>query len=120
TVYNAKDTYSTRQLFVPLQIHIKRTETERVYALDKKMAEIAGKMHLHGMPVSREVNTDLLNTFSKNVREARRAVEEKAADPKLREQIWHHLALQQAQKKRKLDPDDFEERYKLRLNMMKN
>jgi len=119
TLYNAKDTYSTRRLRSPLAIHIKRNKVEKVYELDKKMAECASRMHLAGMPVNRDINTTLLNTFSKNVQEARRAVEDTARDPKLREQIWHHLALQQAQVKRKLDPDDFEERYQVRLNVMK-
>lgn len=120
TLYNAKDTFSTKALMAPLAIHVKRTKTEEVYALDKKMAEIASAMHLAGMPVDRDTNQQLLTTFTKNVVEARRAVEDKARDPKLREQIWHHLALQQATKQRKLDPVDFEERYQLRLGMIRH
>lgn len=119
TAYNAKDTFSTKRLIHPLAIHVKRTATERVYELDKKMGDIASEMHLAGMPVHRETNSELLANFSKNVAESRRAVEEKARDPKLREQIWHHLALQQAAKQRKLDPNDFEERYQVRLNAMR-
>lgn len=107
TLYNAKDTGATRALRPALTIMVKKTKTEKIYALDKKMSEIASKMHLAGMPVSREVNTELLQTFSKNVAESRRAVEDIAADPKLRQQIWSHLALQQAQKIRKADPTTF-------------
>ena len=120
TTYCAKDVFSTRSLRTPLALHIKRTKTEEVYALDKKMAEIAGRMHLVGMPVDREINSQLLTTFSKNVAESRRHVEDIARDPKLREQIFHHLALQQASVQRKLDPEDFEQRYQVRLAMIKH
>lgn len=118
-LYCARDTGATHALRAPLMIHVKRTQTERVYALDKKMAEIASGMHIAGMPVDREANSELLATFSKGVSEARRSVEDTARNPKLREQIWHHLALQQASKKRKMDPDDFEDRYNRRLSAMK-
>ncbi len=117
--YNAKDVGATHALRAPLTIHVKRTNTERVYELDKKMASVASRMHLAGMPVDREINSQLLTTFSRNVKESRQHVEDIAHDPKLREQIWHHLAIQQAGKKRKLDPDDFEARYNIRLSAMK-
>jgi uracil-DNA glycosylase family 4 len=107
TRYNAKDTGATRALRPALTIMVKKTKTEKIYALDKKMAEIASKIHLAGMPVSREVNSDLLQTFSKNVAESRRSVDAIAEDPKLRKQIWSHLALQQAQKIRKADPREY-------------
>lgn len=118
-IYNAKDTGSTHALRAPLAMWVKRTDTERVYALDKKMSRAATQMHLAGMPVSREVNSDLLATFSKQVKESRAAVEDVAADKKLREQIWHHLAIQQARKQRKIDPPEFEDRYNSRLTQIK-
>jgi len=118
-LYNAADVGGTHALRAPLAIHVRRTKTERVYDLDRKMADCASRMHLAGMPVSREINSELLATFSRNIVEARRHVEDTARDPQLREQIWHHLALQQAAKQRKLDPDDFEERYQVRLGAMK-
>lgn len=108
TAYNAKDTGATMALRPQLTLMVKKTKTEEVYELDKKMAEIASRMHLAGMPVSREVNSELLATFSKNVKESRQAVEAIAEDPKNRERIWHYLALQQAQKRRKIDPSEFE------------
>lgn len=118
-IYNAKDTGVTHALRKPLDIWVKRRDATRVYELDKKMADMASHMHLAGMPVCRETNEELLTTFTKGVREARQHVEGIARDPKMREQIWHHLSLQQAAKKRKLDPDDFEERYNIRLAAMK-
>lgn len=116
--YCASDTGATQAILAPLRKQLVRTKTEQVYQLDKQMADIASQMHLVGMPVDREINEDLLQTFSKSVREARGAVEEIATQPKLREEIWHHLALQQARKQRKLDPDDFEARYQIRLGAM--
>lgn len=118
-IYNAKDTGATHALRSPLAIHVKRRSVEKVFALDRKMADVASHMHLAGMPVCRETNSELLATFSKNVHESRRQVEDIARDPKMREMIWHHLSIQQAVKQRKLDPSDFEERYQLRLSAMK-
>jgi len=118
-LYNAKDTGGTHALRKPLAIHLKRNCVEQVYELDKKMSSMASQMHLSGMPVDRDTNHQLMATFSKNVIEARRAVEDTARDPNLREQIWHHLAINQAGKKRKLDPSDFEARYQIRLSAMK-
>jgi DNA polymerase I-like protein with 3'-5' exonuclease and polymerase domains/uracil-DNA glycosylase len=116
--YNALDTAATHALRRPLFKHIARTKTERVYNLDKYMSDCASHMHLAGMPVDRDINSQLLATFSKNVAEARRHVEDIARDPKRREMIWHYLAIAQAGKARKLDPPDFEARYQLRLSAM--
>jgi uracil-DNA glycosylase family 4 len=118
-IYNAKDTGSTHANVHALQIWVKRTQTEKIYAIDRHMADIASRMHLHGIPVSREVNAQLLHTFTRNAIEARRVVNDKANDPAIREAIKHHLALQLAQKKRKADPSDFEERYHVRLDDIK-
>ncbi len=118
-VYNAKDTGSTHALRAPLTLWMKRKNTEPVYQMDKKMSAMASRMHLAGMPVERGINEELLQTFSKGVADSRAAVEGIANDKKLREQIWHHLAIQQAAKKRKLDPSDYEERYQVRLSAMK-
>lgn len=118
-IYNAKDTGTTHALRAPLTLWIKRTNTERGYEMDKKMSNAASHMHLAGMPVSREVNSELLATFSKQVKESRAAVEEVAADKRLREQIFHHLAIQQARKQRKIDPPEFEDRYQSRLTQIK-
>jgi uracil-DNA glycosylase family 4 len=115
TRYNAKDTGATHALHSRLEILIKQTKTEEVYDIDRKMARIASEMHLAGMPVSREVNSELLSTFSKNVAHSRRAVEAIADDPKVRDNLLHHLAIQQASKKRKNDSEDLAERYEQRL-----
>jgi DNA polymerase I-like protein with 3'-5' exonuclease and polymerase domains len=119
-IYNAKDTGATHAIRPAIQIVVKRSQNERTYAIDRKMAECASRMHLRGMPVSRETNTELLNTFSNNVRESREAVESVARDPELREQIWHYLAFEQAKTRRKADLEDFQARYDARLAKIKS
>lgn len=120
TRYNAIDTGSTRQILHPLQLLIKKNQVEKSYARDLKMSEIASRMHLDGMPVSREVNAELLSTFTTLSIEARQVVEDKARDPALRDTIKHHIALQQALKQRKADTPVFEERYTARLDELRN
>jgi uracil-DNA glycosylase family 4 len=117
-IYNAKDTGVTHALRAPLTFYINKNRVKRVYEIDKKMADMAGRMHLAGMPVDRGINEELVSTFSRSVNEARRQVEDIARDPKNREQIWHYLAIGQAEKQRKLDPKDFEERYRIRLSAL--
>jgi uracil-DNA glycosylase family 4 len=119
TRYNAKDTGATRALRSQLSILVKKNKGEEAYEIDKKMADIASQMHLVGMPVDREVNAELLSTFTKNVIESRRMVEAVAEDRKIREALFHHLAIQQAQTKRKGDSDEYNVRYEQRLSEIK-
>lgn len=112
--YNATDTGTTLAIHPAIEVIIKKNQNERTYDIDRKMSECATRMHLKGMPVSREVNTELLNQFSRSVAESREAVESVANDPKLREQIWHYLAFEQAKVRRKDDLEDFETRYNVR------
>jgi len=115
TRYNAQDTAATRALRPALTLRVQRTRTEQVYALDKRMSEIATKMHLVGMPVSREVNAELRRVFLANIRQAKQVVEAAAADPAIQEEIRHQLALEEARTQRRGDPDTHRERYALRL-----
>lgn len=117
--YCARDTYATRKDENALTVWIKRTNTERCYDLDKKMSACATGMHLDGVPVSREENDALLSQFITARDESKQRVEEMAEDPKTIELIWHHLALEQARKQRKSDPEMFSERHKLRVGEMK-
>jgi DNA polymerase I-like protein with 3'-5' exonuclease and polymerase domains/intein/homing endonuclease len=118
--YCAGDVGSTHANVNVLQVWVKRTNTERVYERDKKMADIASQMHLAGMPVSREVNSQLVSTFTRLAREAKRVVDDKANDPKIQDAIKHHLAIMLAQKARKADSLAFEDRYELRLADLRN
>lgn len=128
-VYNAKDTGATLALRPAIEIIVKKSKNEKTYDIDRKMSQCASKMHLAGMPVSREVNTELLTQFSRNVAESRDQVESVARNPALREQIWHYLAFEQAKTARKADatshaslPSEkhFEARYQARLAEIKD
>lgn len=114
-VYNGLDTGGTQALVAPLMHWTRKTKTERIYELDKRMSDIASRMHISGIPIDREVNSQLVRTFTRLAKDSRDAVETQARDPKTLENVRHHLALQLAQKKRKADADDFEERYNVRL-----
>lgn len=113
--YNALDTGGTHALVPVIAIHVKKTQTERIYARDRRMSDIASRMHVAGMPVDREVNAQLVGTFTRLAYEAHRVVVDKANDPKIQDAIKHHLAIQLAAKKRKADSDEFEDRYNIRL-----
>jgi uracil-DNA glycosylase family 4 len=120
TLYNAKDTFATFKIWQTLKLHVERTGTMKVYESDRAKSEIFSKMHLNGIPIGREENEELLHIFAQGVSESRRAVEDVANDPKIREQIWHYLAYEQAKQKRKGDSDDVEERYNTRLQEIKD
>lgn len=115
TQYNALDTFTTAKLIAPLEILVKRNKVERIYELDRKMAEVASQMHLDGCPVSKEVNDQLLTTLMGRVRETREKVEHIANDPEVQKLVWYRLAAEQAKKQRKNDPISGVERHKIRL-----
>jgi uracil-DNA glycosylase family 4 len=118
TAYNAQDTGATLALRPALTVWLQRTKTEQIYALDLKMAEIASAMHLVGMPVDRARNQQLLETFTANVKQARQAIERVVEDPAIREDLFHHLARQQASTQRKHESPDPEARYQGRLDAL--
>jgi uracil-DNA glycosylase family 4 len=117
--YNALDVGSTAADVSALSIWVKKTKTEKAYDHDRAMSEIASRMHLDGVPISREVNQELLVRFSDGVRHAKRAVEAIAEDSETKESVWHFLAYEQAKKKRKADPDDYDQRYERRLEELR-
>lgn len=114
--YNGADTFATHADVSALQIWIKRTETEKVYDIDRKMVDIASEMHLRGIPVDRDVNSSLLTSFTRIAKESKRVVEDKAAEKETQDNIRHHLAIMLAQKHRKGEPEDLEARYEIRLS----
>jgi DNA polymerase I-like protein with 3'-5' exonuclease and polymerase domains len=115
TLYCAKDTQSTAIIEQPLQAWVKKTGVEKLYALDKKMSECASRMHLDGVPMSRDVNNALFTQFSGVIAAAKETVLKLADAPETRQQIWALLAHEQAKKQRKTDPASHRERVALRL-----
>lgn len=120
--YNAKDTLVTARLRAPLQIAIKKTNSEKTYEIDLKMAEYAERMHEVGIPVSREVNQQLLERFTAACRNAKQIIDGAANNPEIRDRLWEWLAREQAKTRRrpkqeaKWDPDDYTARVNVRLN----
>lgn len=115
TKYNMYDVLSTARLRAPLEILVKKTKTEKVYEIDRCMGTIASHMHLWGVPMSRDVNEQLLVQFRDNVKQAREAIEAVANDPDTLEQIKHRIAIEEAYTKRKNDPEDYRERQLTRV-----
>lgn len=115
TLYNARDTQATAVIRPGISMWIQRTKSEQVYAMDRKMAECASMMHLHGVPMSRDVNSELFTQFSDVIKATRHNVEALLDDADRRKQVWHHLAFEQAKRQRKTDPDDFRQRHAIRL-----
>ena len=135
-IYNAKDTGSTHAIAPIVEMWVKKTSTEIIYARDRRMSDIASRMHLRGQPVNREVNSALVQTFQRLARDARKRVEDKAADSKIQDRIRHFLAISLAAKARKKDLvrlearreelplgkklDEFEALYELRYEDLKS
>ena len=119
-LYNAKDTYATIKIWGPLKRLVDKFNVRAVYEqVDRPKSEIFTKMHLNGIPVDRRVNQELLEQFTAGVVESRREVEAIANDPKIRDQILHFLAWEQAKGKERKDdpkgPGALEARYQRRF-----
>lgn len=120
TLYNAKDTYATIKIWKPLKKLVVKYGVQDVYEkVDRPKSEIFTKMHLNGIPLDRSVNQELLEQFTAGVVDSRREVEAIANDPKIREQILHYLAWEQAKGKERKDdpqgPTNLEARYEKRF-----
>lgn len=111
--YNALDTLATGRLKFVLEPHIKKRGLEKLYAMDRRAAEIACRMHLRGIPISREANRDLAQKFLVIINDAKDRLEAKAEE--LHGEIVESLALERAVTKRKADPDGLEERFNVRV-----
>jgi DNA polymerase I-like protein with 3'-5' exonuclease and polymerase domains len=112
-IYNALDTLATARLVAPLKLWVERTKTEKVYKVDRRMSEVATDMHLRGMPVDKEINDELVETFSKALEEAKTEIE--ALAEKHADKLWRFVAYEQAKTIRKKDPAGLVERAEKRL-----
>jgi uracil-DNA glycosylase family 4 len=110
--YNATDVLVTAKTVRPLHAWVKKTETERVYDVDRKMAYLAGRMHLWGYHVDRDVNQEMQRRLGAAVeRQEQAIVAEFEAN---REKTIERLLFEQARKPRKADPKDLKERIEVR------
>lgn len=113
--YNALDTLSTARIVAPLQVCIKQSKADQTYEVDKKMIRVVHDMHMNGFPIDLDVNQQLRETFSKNISEARDAIEAEANSSPLFEKILDELAFERAKKRRKNDGPDITDRHQIRL-----
>ena len=113
--YNALDTLATARLAAPLQICVTKAQAERTWEIDQKMALVAARMHHVGVPVDQRVNRELGTHFAAMVMTARAGIEAKADEPAIRDALLDRLALEQAKRIRKADPEDFLARHRIRL-----
>jgi len=113
--YCAKDVAGTAKIEIPLAAWVRKTDTERVYEIDKVQGDIARAMHLVGVPIDRDVNEHLLQTFRKNVADAEEKILAIAHEPSIQERIRSFISYEQAKTRRKSDPVEFMPRYHTRL-----
>ncbi|HEX7094588.1 MAG TPA: DNA polymerase [Acidimicrobiales bacterium] len=110
--YNATDVLVTAKTVDPLHIWVKKTETERVYDVDRKMALLAGKMHLWGYYIDRDVNAEMQRRLGEHVEVQRQhIVHEFEAN---RDKTIDRLLFEYARTRRKADPADLKERIEVR------
>jgi uracil-DNA glycosylase family 4 len=119
-VANCRDALATARLRPVIEICVKRTRTEKAYECDLKMAEIAERMHVVGVPVSRQINGELHARFESEITRAQALVEERAGDPAIQEKFYDRLAFEQAKRIRKADSAEFIERHRARLQELRD
>lgn len=110
--YNVKDIFCTTKTIEPLTIWIKKTQTERVYAADRKKAALAARMHLWGYAVDYTVNQELKRRLTEVITASHEQLEE--SFEQVREVVIDRLAFERAKTKRLKDPDVFVERIAVR------
>lgn len=117
--YNSLDVGATAKLYEVLTVLVKKYDAEKTYKVDIEMAKIAARMHEYGVPVSREVNSQIQVHLQERVDKAKVAIEAKAHDPEIRERFLEHLAKEQAKRRRKNDDIDYIVRFEKRLEELR-
>lgn len=118
--YNARDTLVTARLDPVLDDCIRKTQAQRCYEIDNRLAPIARQMEVVGIPIDRKINLELRTHFDAIIKRTRADIEGAATDPEVRERFIDQLALIRAVKARKGDPPDFLSRHELRRDELKN
>lgn len=110
--YNATDILTTVKSLAPVHMWIKKTGTEQVYEVDRKMAALAAKMHLWGFHVDRDVNQVMQEKLGAAIEKQREFLHGEYEKDK--DRVLHQLAFEYAKTQRKADPLDFKERWEVR------
>jgi uracil-DNA glycosylase family 4 len=120
-LYNSLDTLSTARIVKPILFFVKKNKAERTYDMDKKMCEVAMRMHQVGVPLDRERNAELLAYFTPIMERAYKELEERLfSSDRVRERFFDSVAAEQALVKRKDDPESFMERHALRMDTLRS
>ncbi len=117
TRYNGKDTLATGRMHRVQGPLLKLHKVEEVYDNDRLMAQVASRMTRVGMPVDRDENDALNKEFTAKIEEHREKLEQRVEE--IGDEIWRHLALEQALVRRKKDPPEYEARIAVRYKELK-
>lgn len=114
--YNARDSLATARIYAPLFISATESKSMDTYQIDLAMARAAEKMHMVGVPISREINSQLRAQFRANIDKAQTELLNQAYDPQIRNLLFERLAFEQARRVRKHDPIDLDARIQKRID----
>lgn len=114
--YNARDTLTTARLLPQLTSCIVRSKAEKTYEIDLKMAEIAERMQVWGIPIDLDRNQHLAEYLNGVVTARRAQLQARiTGDDVLKAKFLRYIAMEQAKRHRKDDPPDFHARVDARL-----
>jgi DNA polymerase-1 len=113
--YNARDSLATARIRAPLVNALAHSKGEDTYKVDMAMARAAERMHVVGVPISREINAQLRAGFRAHVDRTRDEIIAAAFAPGIHERLLERLAVEQSRRIRKHDPIDFDLRKALRM-----
>lgn len=105
--YCSKDTLCTLRVRTPL---MEATSKPALYDFDSRMADLAFKMHMRGVPISLEVNKRLGAEIEPKIIEKEKELRSFWDDEPARIDFIEKLCREQAKKPRKKDSSDYEER----------
>lgn len=113
--YNAQDTLHTRGVKAPLMTRMRAVNVEKVYATDMAKVAIAMEMQRTGAPLDLERNRTMHEYFVPRVVAAREGLG-KAIDSTggSRQLFFNYLALEKAKRRRKIDPEELDQRIEIR------
>lgn len=118
--YNSQDTLTTARVRSVLQVCIERTGAEKTYAIDSRMAEIAKRMQLWGIPIDLNVNRHLSEHFTPAIQRVAKSLSERITDEDVRSRFLDTLAVEKAKRKRNSDSNDFMIRHATRMEEVQN
>lgn len=108
--YNCMDALSTVRTMPKVMACVEETQSHLAYAMDLKMAALAERMHMVGMPISRKVNREMADKLAIDIKEAAAAFLEHFQSDEFKLKFADRVCREQAKVKRKGDKDGYEDR----------